>query len=58
MHVESNLAYALDAVKGRAAGIDSALKSAANKIVGIIKHKAGARLDENLRTPFPEVKKK
>ena len=58
VHVESNLLYALLAVKGRNTGIQNALKSAANKVAGIIKHKVGERLDVDLTTPFPEVKKK
>ena len=58
VHVESNLSYARDAVKGGQSGINNALKSAANKIAGIIKHMAGAKLDEDLRAPFPEVKKR
>ncbi len=58
VHIESRLLYALDAVKGKASGVTNALKSAANKIVGLINHTAGAKLDEKLATPFPEVKRK
>lgn len=58
VHVESNLSYAIDALKGGASAVDAALKSAANRITGMIVNKAGARLDENLTTPFPEVKRR
>ena len=58
VHVESNLSYAADALKGGASAVDAALKSAANRIAGMIVHRAGARLDENLSTPFPEVKRR
>ena len=58
VHVESNLSYAVSAVKGGTAGIQNALKSAANKIFGQIKHKVGSSLTNELNTPFPEVKRK
>ena len=58
LHLESKLAYALDSVKGGMSGIANALKSAANKITGIIKHQAGAKLSEDLPLPFPEVKRR
>lgn len=58
VHVESDLLYAKDAVRGGEAGIENALKKAANKIAGMIKHFAGAELDANLSTPFPEVKRR
>ncbi len=58
VHVESNLSYATDALKGGSGAVDAALKSAANRIAGMIRHKAGASLDEDLSTPFPEVKRK
>ena len=58
VHIESNLSYAVGALEGGAASVDAALKSAANRIAGMIRNKAGARLDENLSTPFPEVKRK
>lgn len=57
VHVVSNLMYAKLAVKGGAAGIDMALKKAANKIAGMIKHFASRKLDERVTTPFPEVKR-
>lgn len=58
VHVESNLCYAVSAVKGGLAGIQNALKSAANKIAGLIRHRIGDALDKELSTPFPEVKKR
>ena len=58
VHVESNLMYAVSAVKGGIAGIQNALKSAANKVFGVIKHKVGSSLTNELTTPFPEVKRR
>lgn len=58
VHVESNLSYAVSAVKGGLAGIQNALKSAANKIAGLLKHRIGDDLDKELSTPFPEVKRR
>jgi len=58
VHVESNLCYAVSAVKGGLAGIQNALKSAANKIAGLIRHRIGDDLDKELSTPFPEVKRR
>ncbi len=58
VQVKSNLSYAIDAVNGGMAGVNDALKRAANRISGMIRNRAGARLDENLSTPFPEVKRK
>ena len=58
VQIRDNLSYAVDAVKGGASGIDFALKRAANRIAGMIRHRAGARLDEDIPTPFPEVKRK
>lgn len=58
VHIESNLLYAVSAVKGGKAGIEIALKKAANKIVGMIKHKVGESLSNELTTPFPEVKRR
>lgn len=57
VHVESNLLYAKDAVKGGESGIQMALKKAANKIAGMLKHFACKNLDERITTPFPEVKR-
>jgi hypothetical protein len=45
-------------VNGGHAGIDDALKRAANRITGMINHKVGQPLEDRLPTPFPEVKRK
>lgn len=58
VHIEDDLMYAMDAVKGGEGGVQNALKSAANRIAGQIKHMAGASLSERLPTPFPEVKRR
>ncbi len=58
VHVESNLSYAMDAVKGGRAGVDDALKRAANRIAGMISHKANLPLEEKMPTPFPEVRRR
>jgi len=58
LHIESNIEYAVLAVEGRQTGIDNALKSAANRIAGMINHKANMPLGTKLATPFPEVKRK
>lgn len=56
--IRDNLSWAMDAVKGGHAGVDEALKRAANRITGMINHKAGLPLEEKLSTPFPEVKRR
>ena len=58
VRIESNLSYAMSAVKGGSAGVNDALKRAANSVAGMIRHRVGERLAENLSTPFPEVKRK
>lgn len=58
VRVESNLSYAVDAVKGGQAGVADALKRSANRIAGMINHKVGLPLEEKLTTPFPEVKRR
>lgn len=58
VRVRDSLSYALEAVKGGAGGVENALRSAANRINGMIRHKIGADLEKSWRTPFPEVKRK
>ena len=57
VHIASKLDYAVSAVKGGVVGINDALKKAANRIAGMIRHKVGADLTEDLSSPFPEVKR-
>lgn len=54
--VEDGLGYSMAALKGGAADFDLALKKAANRTAGIINRLAGERLEEDIPTPFPEVK--
>ncbi len=56
--IRDNLSWAMDAVKGGQAGVDDALKRAANRIAGMISHKANLPLEEKLPTPFPEVRRR
>lgn len=57
--LEDNLRYAGRALKGGPAAVDLALKKAANKSVGLIRHKCkDLLLPGELKTPFPEVVKK
>ena len=56
--IRDNLSYAMDAVNGGRAGVTDALKRAANRIAGMINHKANLSLEEKLESPFPEVKRK
>lgn len=58
VRVGSELSYATDAVKGGKSGVTDALKHAANKVAGLLMHKAGSKLSNELSTPFPEVKRK
>lgn len=58
LEVVDNLCYAIDALKGGEATIDLALKSAANRIAGRLRHMANYAFDEDLKTPFPEVVRK
>lgn len=54
--LEDNLRYAKRAVRGEAAAIDMALKKAANKSVGLIRHRCkNLLLPGEIKTPFPEV---
>ena len=55
--ITDNLEYATSAAGGEAA-IETALKKAANKVAGILKHCASHDLKEDFETPFPEVKKR
>lgn len=54
--VEDALGYAVSALKGGAADFDLVLKKAANRTAGIIRNVSGLRLEDELPTPFPEVK--
>lgn len=56
--IKSNLSYALDAVKGGSGGVDDALKRAANRVNGMVRHAIGRDLDAEWATPFPEVRKR
>ena len=56
--IRDNLSYAMDAVNGGRAGVTDALKRAANRIAGMINHKANLSLEEKLESPFPEVKRR
>ena len=56
--IRDNLSYAITAVKDGHAGVRDALKRAANRVAGMINHKAGLPLEERLPTPFPEVKRR
>lgn len=53
--VIDTLNYALSAVKGGQAGVDLALKKAANKISGMIRHHWHTPLHHDVGTPFPEI---
>ena len=57
VRVGSELSYAVDAVKGGMAGVSDALKRAANKVAGLLRHKAASKLSNELSTPFPEVRR-
>lgn len=54
--VEDGLGYSMAALKGGAADFDLALKKAANRTAAIINRLGGRRLEDELPTPFPEVK--
>lgn len=56
--IRDNLSYAMTAVNGGRAGVADALKRAANRIAGMINHKANLPLEEKLISPFPEVKRR
>ena len=60
--VLDKLNYALDAIKGGRAGVNTALKKSMNKIVSVINRKTNARDffgDKiKLETPFPELRKR
>ena len=59
VRITDNLSYAVDAVNGGDSGIETALKSAANRVNAMIRNRIGAgKFDESWRTPFPEVKRK
>ena len=56
-----NLNYAIAAIKGGKATIDTQMKKAANKIVSIINQKLKSKKFlgvEKLETPFPEVRQR
>lgn len=59
-----NLRYALDAVKGGRAGVDTALKKSMNKIVATINRKVFKRSDggflstKPIPTPFPSLRRR
>ncbi len=55
--VQVSLAYIFESIKGGEAGVETALKRAANRITAIVKRKAPADLKEQLSSPFPEVKR-
>lgn len=54
---EDELNYSMRALKGDVAAIDIAMMKAANRTAGLINHLAGFDLDEQIPTPFPEVKR-
>lgn len=59
--LEDSLRYALDAIKGGRAMVDTALRKAMNKIVSVVnrKIKGGRFLEaETLPAPFPELKQR
>lgn len=56
---QDDLRYAARALIGGQASVDTALKKAANKSVGLIQHKCkGLLLPGELKTPFPEITKR
>lgn len=55
VRVHDALVYAAHAVNGGRAGVDNALKSAANRVAGRLRHMGAHLLDPDLQTPFPEV---
>ena len=59
VRIEDNLGYAVGAVKGGQAGIDTALKKAMNKIAATINQKCkNLLLFKPLEAPFPEVRQR
>ena len=60
--LDDNLRYAIDAIKGGKAAIDTQMKKAMNKIVAAINNKlkknGGLLGPQRLETPFPEVRKR
>lgn len=53
--IVDSLSYAVAALKGGAGTIDTALKRAANRVAGYLRHRAAAPLRQKFATPFPEV---
>ena len=49
------LDYAALALKGGRPAVDLAMKKAANKISGMIRHSVYCPLDHDVGTPFPEI---
>lgn len=58
LHLTNALRYAQQSVKGGQAGVDLALKKAANKIAGRLCKVAEKKFGERVQTPFPEVKRR
>ena len=58
LNLTNALNYARQSVKGGQAGIDLALKKAANKIAGRLCKVAEKKFGERVQTPFPEVRKR
>lgn len=60
LEIHDRLNYAILALKGGKAAVDTALMRAANKINGMIKQKLALRGDlaQDLDTPFPDVKRR
>lgn len=52
------LRYALDAIKGGKATVDTQLKKAMNKIVSTMNRKISKKFGAKLETPFPEVRQR
>lgn len=58
VHVEDNLDYATEALKGGESAINIALMKASNKVASVIDRTASKGLTEPVGTPFPEVRKR
>ncbi len=58
VRVVDQLDYSSNALRGGDSAVETALMKAANKAYGVLKRLGGIPLDQDLGTPFPEVKRK